>query len=61
MDALRALLSGHPIGAAAMLRMMAEDYQAMRDGFPDVMTENSEAVCFVEVKGEGTSSVVHPW
>jgi DNA polymerase-3 subunit epsilon len=25
----------------------------MRDGFPDLMTENGEAVSFIEVKGEG--------
>src|SRR5580692_2972241 len=53
MDALRALLHGHPVGVAAMLRLMAEDYQAMRDGFPDLMTEKDGAVSFVEVKGEG--------
>jgi DNA polymerase-3 subunit epsilon len=53
MDALRVLLHGHPVGVAAMLRLMAEDYQAMRDGFPDLMTENGEAVSFIEVKGEG--------
>jgi hypothetical protein len=35
----------------AMLRLMGEDYQAMRDGFPDLMTEKGEAVSFVEVKG----------
>src|SRR6202020_489104 len=39
MDALRTLLHGHPVGVAAMLRLMAEDYQAMRDGFPDLMLE----------------------
>jgi len=53
MDALRALLHGHPVGVAAMLRLMAEDYQAMSDGFPDLMTEKDGAVSFVEVKGEG--------
>ena len=53
MDALRALLHACPCGVAAMLRLMGEDYQAMRDGFPDLMTENCEAVSFVEVKAEG--------
>jgi DNA polymerase-3 subunit epsilon len=53
MDALRALLHRCPGGVAAMLRLMGEDYQAMRDGFPDLMTENGEAVSFVEVKAEG--------
>jgi DNA polymerase III subunit epsilon len=53
MDALRALLHACPGGVAAMLRLMGEDYQAMRDGFPDLMTEKGEAVSFVEVKAEG--------
>ena len=53
MDALRALLHACPGGVAAMLRLMGEDYQAMRDGFPDLMTERGEAVSFVEVKAEG--------
>jgi DNA polymerase-3 subunit epsilon len=35
MDALRALLHACLCGVAAMLRLMGEDYQAMRDGFPD--------------------------
>jgi DNA polymerase III subunit epsilon len=42
---------------------MGEDYQAMRDGFPDFMTEKGDAVSFVEVKAEGdvsrTSSQSH--
>jgi DNA polymerase III subunit epsilon len=53
MDALRALLRACPSGVTAMLRLMGEDYQAMRDGFPDLMTENGEAISFVEVKAEG--------
>ena len=53
MDALRALFHACPCGVAAMLRLMGEDYQAMRDGFPDLMTEMDEAVSFVEVKAEG--------
>ena len=40
-------------GAARWFRLMGEDYQAMRDGFPDLMTEKGEAVSFVEVKAEG--------
>src|SRR6202046_3037548 len=52
MDALRALLHACPCGVAAILRLMGEDYQAMRDGFPDLMTEKGEAVSFVEVKAE---------
>jgi DNA polymerase-3 subunit epsilon len=53
MDALRALLHACPSGVAAMLRLMGEDYLAMRDGFPDLMTERGETVFFVEVKAEG--------
>ncbi len=53
MDALRALLRACPSGVTAMLRLMGEDYQAMRDGFPDLMTENGDAISFVEVKAEG--------
>jgi DNA polymerase III subunit epsilon len=53
MDALRALLHACPSGVAAMLRLMGEGYQAMRDGFPDLMTEKGEAISFVEVKPEG--------
>jgi DNA polymerase-3 subunit epsilon len=53
MDALRALLRACPSGVAAILRLMGEDYQAMRDGFPDLMTEKDDAVSFIEVKAEG--------
>lgn len=53
MDALRALLAGQPNGVAAMLRLMCEDYRAMRDGFPDLMTEKDGAIAFLEVKAEG--------
>jgi DNA polymerase-3 subunit epsilon len=54
MDALRALLAGaHPAGLAAMLRLMCEDYRAMRDGFPDLMLVADGAVSFMEVKAEG--------
>jgi DNA polymerase-3 subunit epsilon len=53
MDGLRALLHACPKGVAKLLRLMAEDYQAMRDGFPDLMTEKDGAVSFVEVKAEG--------
>jgi DNA polymerase-3 subunit epsilon len=53
MDALRALLDACPAGVAAILRLMALDYQAMRDGFPDLMIEKGGVVAFVEVKAEG--------
>ena len=53
MEALRALLTGRPEGVAAMLRLMCEDYRAMRDGFPDLMIEKDGAISFLEVKAEG--------
>jgi DNA polymerase III subunit epsilon len=53
MEALRALLQACPGGVAAILRLMGEDYQAMRDGYPDLMTEKGDTVSFVEVKAEG--------
>ena len=52
-EALRALLTGQPEGVAAMLRLMCEDYYAMRDGFPDLMTEKDGVIGFLEVKAEG--------
>jgi DNA polymerase III subunit epsilon len=53
MDGLRALLHACPSGVSEVLRLMAEDYQATRDGFPDLMTEKEGVVAFVEVKAEG--------
>jgi DNA polymerase-3 subunit epsilon len=53
MEALRALLTAQPEGVAAMLRLMCEDYYAMRDGFPDLMTEKDGVIGFLEVKAEG--------
>jgi DNA polymerase III subunit epsilon len=53
MDALRALLQACPGGVATILRLMGKDFQAMRDGFPDLMTEKDDSVSFVEVKAEG--------
>ena len=54
MDAIRALLAGaSPSGITAILRLMCEDYRAMRDGFPDLMLVNDGAISFIEVKAEG--------
>jgi DNA polymerase III subunit epsilon len=54
MDAIRALLTGaEPAGIAAILRLMCEDYRAMRDGFPDLMLVDDGAISFLEVKAEG--------
>jgi DNA polymerase III subunit epsilon len=52
-EALRALLTGRPEGVAAMLRLMCEDYRAMRDGFLDLMMEKDGAISFLKVKAEG--------
>ncbi|PBB66037.1 exonuclease [Mesorhizobium sp. WSM4312] len=53
MDAIRPLLAAHPGGVSTMLRLMCEDFRAMRDGFPDLMTELNGEVAFLEVKAEG--------
>jgi DNA polymerase-3 subunit epsilon len=54
MDALRALLTGaSPSGISAILRLMCEDYRAIRDGFPDLMLAGEGPVTFLEVKAEG--------
>lgn len=53
-DALRALLAGaSATGLANILRLMCEDYRAMRDGFPDLMLVVNGSVSFMEVKAEG--------
>lgn len=53
MDAIRPLLAAHPGGVSTILRLMSEDFRAMRDGFPDLMTELNGEVAFLEVKAEG--------
>jgi DNA polymerase-3 subunit epsilon len=53
-DALRALLNGASLeGVAAILRLICEDFLAMRDGFPDLMLAKDGAVSFMEIKAEG--------
>jgi len=53
-DALRALLAGaSAAGLATILRLMCEDYRAMRDGFPDLMLVDGGVVSFMEVKADG--------
>lgn len=42
-----------PSGVAQMLDLMASDYYAMRDGFPDLMLIKGKSLKFVEVKTEG--------
>lgn len=53
MDAIRPLLGAHPGGVSTILRLMSENFRAMRDGFPDLMTEFNGEVAFLEVKAEG--------
>lgn len=53
MDAIRPLLAAHPGGVSTILRLMSEDFRAMRDGFPDLMIEFNGEVAFLEVKAEG--------
>lgn len=54
MNAITALLSGaEPSGIAKILKLMCEDYPAMRDGFPDLMLLNNGVASFLEVKAEG--------
>ncbi len=53
-EALTALLNGADAnGIAAILSAMCKDYQAMRDGFPDLMIARDGVVSFIEVKAEG--------
>jgi DNA polymerase III subunit epsilon len=53
-EAIRALLVGaKPEGIASILRMMCEDFRAMRDGFPDLMLVRDGLVSFIEIKAEG--------
>lgn len=54
MNAVRSLLNkADPSGIAHILRLMCENYPAMRDGFPDLMLVIDDAVSFLEVKAEG--------
>jgi DNA polymerase III subunit epsilon len=53
-DALRLLLSGTSgEGLATILRALCQNFQDMRDGFPDLMLEKDGAVSFMEIKAEG--------
>ena len=53
-DALRDLLTiGNSGAAASILELMTRDFRAMRDGFPDLMLVQDNAVRFVEVKAQG--------
>ena len=54
LDALKLLLSSpHCRPVAEILRLMAEDYPAMKDGYPDLMLCKDDQLRFIEVKAEG--------
>jgi DNA polymerase III subunit epsilon len=53
-EAVRVLLqSANREGLSAIVRLMCEDFQGMRDGFPDLLLEKDGAVSFMEIKAEG--------
>jgi DNA polymerase-3 subunit epsilon len=47
------LAAAPPDAVAALLQKMAEDFYALRDGFPDLVLMRQGQVRFVEIKGEG--------
>ena len=54
MNALRGLLEGAPPeGIAEILKLMCDDFRAMRDGFPDIMLLKDGKASFMEIKAEG--------
>jgi DNA polymerase-3 subunit epsilon len=54
LDRIKALILNSPNDALpAMLRLMAQDFQKTKDGFPDLMVIKNGCVSFVEVKAEG--------
>jgi DNA polymerase-3 subunit epsilon len=53
-DALRDLLAcGNPNAIASVLELMCRDFDALRDGFPDVMLIKDGSLRFMEIKAEG--------
>jgi DNA polymerase III subunit epsilon len=53
-EAIRALLEyGDREGIAVIVRLMCEDFQGTRDGFPDLLLKKDGAVSFMEIKAEG--------
>jgi DNA polymerase-3 subunit epsilon len=54
LDRIKALIVHAPrSGVAHLLRLMAQDWQGTKDGFPDLMLIEDGRVCFVEVKTAG--------
>lgn len=53
-EALRDLLTlGDPAAVARIVELMARDFLAMRDGFPDLMLQKDGSISFIEIKAEG--------
>lgn len=53
-DKIRAFLDvADPLAIGAILRLMAQDFRRMKDGFPDLMLIKGHEVRFVEVKASG--------
>jgi DNA polymerase-3 subunit epsilon len=54
MEAVRDLLTfANAPAVATILELMARDFRAMRDGFPDLMILNDGAIRFAEIKSQG--------
>lgn len=53
-DLIQTFIENAPQEAlGAILRRMAQDYKAMRDGFPDLMLLKDNSIRFIEVKASG--------
>lgn len=54
LEKVKALMSyAKPDALIEILRLMAQNYPQMKDGFPDLMCVENKAVRFVEIKAEG--------
>jgi len=54
MEGLQALIKYAPTGAVTeIMRLMAQDYQSQKDGYPDLMRLKDGLLSFIEVKSEG--------
>lgn len=54
LDRVKILIDhAEPHGLISMMRMTAQNYTTMKDGYPDLMQIKNGAVSFVEIKAEG--------
>lgn len=54
LDPIKGLLTHAPVTqVTAMLKMMAQDFASLRDGFPDIMVVENGALRFEEIKAPG--------